>query len=239
MNSDRRAAVVVGVLFIVATAAPIMTAPFVGFLGGGIVGEPSPDYLVTVSASEHQVLIGMFIELIWALAVIGIPIMLFPIFKRHSESLAIGFFGLRFAEGLGTIAGSIILLTLLTLSQESVKVGAPAASHLQTLGDLLLAAREWTFMIASGLVWSLSALVLNYVLYRTRLVPRWLSGWGLIGAAVSLVTYMLQFYGIELDILFLPIALQEMVFALWLILRGFNPSGINSPPAKAGVAEAG
>ena len=100
MNSDRRAAVVVGVLFIVATAAPIVTVPFVGFLGGGIIGEPIPDYLVTVSASENQVLIGMFIELIWPLAVIGIPIMLFPILKRHSESLALGFFGLRFIEGL-------------------------------------------------------------------------------------------------------------------------------------------
>ena len=133
MNSDRKTAITVGVLFIVATAAPIMTAPFLGFLGGGIIGEPIPDYLVTVSASESQVLIGMLIELIWALAVIGIPIVLFPILKKHYESLALGFFSLRFIEGFSTIAGSIILLALLTLSQEFVNAGAPDASHFQTL----------------------------------------------------------------------------------------------------------
>ncbi len=228
MNSDKKTARIVGVLFIVATAAPIMTAPFLGFLGGGIIGEPIPDYLVSVSANENQVLTGMLIELIWALAVIGIPIMLFPILKRHNEALALGFFSLRFIEGLSTIVGSIILLTLLTLSQEFVKAGAPDASYFQTLGTLLLAAREWAFMIGPGLVWSLSALMLNYILYRTRLIPRWLSGWGLIGAALSFATYLLQFIGINLDILFLPIAVQEMAFAVWLIVKGFNSSAVVS-----------
>jgi hypothetical protein len=112
----------------------------------------------------------------------------------------------------------------LALSREFVAAGAPDASYYQTLGSLLLAAREGAFVIGSGLVWSLSALVLNYVLYRAELVPRWISGWGLLGGALSFATYLLQFFSISLDILFLPIALQEMVFAVWLIVRGFNPS---------------
>jgi len=231
MSSNRKTAIIVGVLFIVATAAPIMTAPFLGFLGGGLLGEPIPDYLVSVSANENQVYIGMFIELIWALAVIGIPVMLFPILKKHNEALALGFFSLRFIEGLSTIVGSIILLTLLALSQEFVKAGVPDASYHQTSGTLLLAAREWAFMIGSGLVWSLSALILNGMLYQSRLIPRWLSVWGLVGATLSFATYLLQFFGIDLDILFLPIAVQEMVFAVWLIVKGFNSSAIASAPA--------
>jgi hypothetical protein len=231
MSSNRKTAIIVGVLFIVATAAPIMTAPFLGFLGGGLLGEPIPDYLVRVSANENQVYIGMFIELIWALAVIGIPVMLFPILKKHNEALALGFFSFRFIEGLSTIVGSIILLTLLALSQEFVKAGVPDASYHQTSGTLLLAAREWAFMIGSGLVWSLSALILNGMLYQSRLVPRWLSVWGLVGATLSFATYLLQFFGIDLDILFLPIAVQEMVFAVWLIVKGFNSSAIASEPA--------
>jgi hypothetical protein len=231
MNTRRKTAIAVGVLYIVATAAPIMTAPFLGFLGGGIIGEPIPDYLVTVSANENQVYMGMFIELIWALAVIGIPVTLFPILRKHNEASALGFFSLRFTEGLSTIVGSIILLTLLTLSQEFVGAGVPDASFYQASGNLLLAAREWTFMIGSGLVFSLSALVLNSMLYQSRLIPRWLSGWGLAGAILSFATYLLQFSGISLDILFLPIALQEMVFAVWLIVRGFNPSAIASESA--------
>jgi hypothetical protein len=228
MNSHRRTARIVGVLFIVATAAPILTAPFIGFLGGGLLGEPIPDYLVTVSASELQVFMGMFIELIWALAVVGIPVMLFPILKKHYKALALGFHSLRFVEAISTIVGSIILLTLLTLSQEFVRAGAPDASYYQALGTLLLAAREAAFMIGSGLVWSLSALALNYMLFRSGLVPRWISGWGLIGATLSFATYLLQFFGMSLDILFLPIALQEMVFAVWLIIKGFNSSAIEA-----------
>jgi hypothetical protein len=237
MNTNRKTAIIVGVLFIVATAAPIMTAPFLGFLGGGIIGEPIPDYLVSVSANQNQVYIGMLIELIWALAVIGIPVMLFPILKKHNEASALGFYSLRFIEGLSTIVGSIILLTLLTLSQEFVEAGVPDASYHQTLGNLLLAAREWTFMIGSGLVWSLSALVLNGMLYRSRLIPRWLSVWGLVGATLSFATYLLQFLGVDLDILFLPIALQEMVFAVWLIVKGFDPSAIASLSAKTKLNE--
>jgi len=178
----------------------------------------------------------MLIELIWALAVVGIPVVLFPILKKHYEALAHGFFSLRFIEALSTIVGSIILLTLLTLSQEFVKAGVPDASNFQTLGTLLLAAREWTFMIGSGLVWSLSALILNYMLYQSKLVPRWISGWGLIGATLSFATYLLQFFSIKIsDFLFAPIAVQEMVFAVWLIVKGFNSSAIASESAKTDI----
>jgi hypothetical protein len=92
-------------------------------------------------------------------------------------------------------------------------------------------------MIGSGLVFSLAALVLNYILYQSRLIPRWLSGWGLIGAILSFATYLLQFYGVNLDVLFLLIALQEMVFAVWLIVKGFNPSAIASGSTKPDTSE--
>jgi hypothetical protein len=136
MNADRKTAIAVGVLYILATAAPISTALFLGFLGGGIIGEPIPDYLVRVSATENRVYVGMLIEMVWALAVISIPTALFPILKRRNEAVALGFFSLRFVEGISTVVGSIILLTLLTVSQEFVKAGAPDASHFQAQLDL-------------------------------------------------------------------------------------------------------
>jgi hypothetical protein len=224
-ETNRKNAIMAGVFYIAATVAPISTIFFVGFLGGGVAGEPVPDYLARLSANETQVAIGMLIELVWALVVVGIPVTLFPILKRHNEASALGFFALRFIEAISTIAGSIILLTLLTLSQELVKAGIPDASYFQATGDLLLAARDWAFMIGSGLVWSLSALVLNYVLYRSKLIPRWLSAWGLLGAILSFATFLLQSFSIDLtDFLFLPIAVQEMVFAVWLIVKGFSPA---------------
>jgi hypothetical protein len=231
--NPKQSARIVGILFIIATAAPILTAPFLGFLGGSIVGEPIPDYLGTVSTNERQVMIGMFIELIWAFAVIGIPVVLFPILKKYNEALALGFHSLRFMEAFSTIAHSLILLTLLTLSQEFVLAGTPSASYFQALGTLLLAAREWVFNIGSGLIWSLSALLLNYILYRSKLVPRWLSGWGLAGSVLSFLTYFLGFFSVHLsEWLFAPIAVQEMVFAVWLIVKGFNSSMITSLSKK-------
>jgi len=229
MDPDRKNARWAGVFYIIATAAPISTFFFIGFLGGGVAGEPIPDYLGNVSANESQVIIGMFIEWIYALAVLGIIATLLPILKKHNEALALGFSGLRFIEVICIIVGSIGLLTLLTLSQEFVEAGAPGASYFQTLGIVLLAIRDWAFLIGSGLMWSLSALILNVLLYQSKLVPRWLSVWGLAGAALSLANYLPQFFGIDsIEILFLPIAVQEMVFAIWLIVKGLNSSAIAS-----------
>ncbi|MFC1550011.1 DUF4386 domain-containing protein [Candidatus Neomarinimicrobiota bacterium] len=234
MNSDRKIARWAGVFYIFATVAPIATIFFIGFLGGGVSGEPPiPEYLVNVSANENKVIIGMLIEWIWVLAVIGIIATLFPILKKHNEALALGFSGLRFIEAISTVISSIGLLTLLTLSQGFIEAGAPSGSHFQTIGNVLLAIREWAFIIGSGLVWSLSAVVLNYLLYQTKLIPRWLSAWGFVGGVLSFANYLPELFGIDsIEILFLPIAVQEMVFAVWLIVKGLNSSTIVSESAK-------
>ena len=227
MNTNRKTAIIVGVLFITATVASSL---------GIVILSPildAPDYLISVSANEYQVIMAALFMLIDVVAVVGIAIMMYPILKKHNEALALGFSGLRFIEAISTILGSIILLTLLTLSQEFVIAGCPDASYFQALGTLLLAAREWVFNIGSGLIWSLSALLLNYILYRSKLVPRWLSGWGLVGAVLSFAAYLLQFFSINLsDWLFSPIAVQEMAFAVWLIVKGFDSSIIASLSVK-------
>jgi len=231
-GTDRKNARWAGLFYIIATVAPILTYSFIGFLGGGVAGEPIPDYLVTVSASERPVITGMLIELTWALSVVGIIGTLFPILKKHNEALALGFFGLRFMEAISTMTHSLIGLSLLTLGQEYAAAGFPGDSYFQTAGTLFLAAREWAFLIGSGLIWSLSALILNVLLYQRTLIPRWLSVWGLVGATLSFVTYILQFFSIHLtEFLFLPIGVQEMVFAVWLIVKGFKSSAIASESA--------
>jgi hypothetical protein len=222
MNTYRNTARIVGVLFIIATVASIATIVFVGFLS-------EPNYLVEAHASESQVLGGVFVEFIWALAVLGIPVFLYPILRKHSHASALGFYSFRFIEAFLVILYSLSLLLLIALSQEYVKAGAPDGSFYQTAGALFLAARDWTFLLGAGLSFTVSALILNYVLWQTRLVPRWLSGWGFLGAALMLGSYLAQFFGFEPpDFLFFPIAVQEMVFALWLIVKGFDPSAMAS-----------
>ncbi|MHA2137227.1 MAG: DUF4386 domain-containing protein [Candidatus Hodarchaeales archaeon] len=227
MNSEKKTARIVGVLFIIASAAPILTYLPLRFLIDRV-----PNFLIQVSENETQVMIGMFLEIIWALAVIGVPVMLFPILKKQNEAGALGFLSLRFIEGIVTIINPIALLSLVTLSQEYVQAGTPADSSYQILGTILLAARDWAFMIGPGLVFALSALVLNVLLFQSQLVPRWLSGWGLLGGILMFVSYLIQFFGVTIEILFVPIALQEMAFAVWLIVKGFNSSTIASLNAK-------
>ena len=228
MNSNKKTARIVGVLFITATVTYILFIFFIGSLD-------APDYLVNVSANENQVLIGMLLELVNCVAVVGIPVMLFPILKKHNEALALGYVGFRIIESVILIVGSISLLSLLTLSKEFVKAGAPDASYFLTLGTLLLAARDWTLLLWD-IVFSLGVLVLNYLLYQSELIPRWLSGWGLIGAILLLAVGLLAIFGFnQFMLLAAPIAVQEMVFAVWLIVKGFNSSAINSRSAKTDI----
>jgi hypothetical protein len=119
-------------------------------LGGGVAGELSADYLVDLGANENQVIVGMLIEVVWTLSVVGIIVTLFPVLRMHNEALALGFSALRFIEATSTVISSIILLTLLTSSQEFAEAGFPDASYCQAAGSLLLAACEWAFIIGSG-----------------------------------------------------------------------------------------
>ena len=121
-------------------------------------------------------------------------------------------------------------LVLVTLSGEFVKVGAADYSSFQASGALLLAGRYWAFqMVTIALV--LGALAFYYMLYQTRLVPRFISVWGLVAAIAVLATAMLDSFGISpgiLDYLGVLMLLNELFLGVWLIVRGFNPSAIAS-----------
>ena len=227
--NPRKTARIVGVLFIIGTVAGILS-----FVGMG--PQSTPDYLVDVSANGNQVITGALLVLIMGVAIAPIPAMLFPILKKYDESLALGYVVFRAIEVVTYIGIVVSWLLLLTLSQEYVQAGAPDASHYQTIGVLVKAVGEWIDPILV-IVFSISALILNYVFYRSKLVPRWLSGWGLFGATLHLAEGLLALFGYpDISVLgvpvYLPIGLQEMVYAVWLIVKGFNPSAIASMSAK-------
>jgi len=230
MNSDRKTAIIVGVLYIIGTVAGIISKVFGPNLD-------TPDFLATLSANKDKVLIGGLFEFTMAVLTVCIPILLYPILKKYNEALALGHVVFRTLETVFFIVCAISLLTLLTLSQEFVIAGTLDASYFQTLATLLLAIREFGGGVFATIVFSLSALILNYILYRSKLVPRWLSGWGLIGATLYLGSGFLPLFGHDTrSTIFLlmeaPTFLQEMVLAVWLIVKGFNPSAIASGSAK-------
>ncbi len=234
MNSYRKTAVIVGILFIIATVAPLLSFPFSGFID-------DPDDFIKITENETQVIIGAIFELIMAFAIAGIAITIYPVLKKQNEGLALGYAGARIIEGILFIVGVIGLLSLVTLSHEFVKAGAPDASYFQTLGTLILAVREWGGHMLGSIVLGLGALILYSLLYKSKLVPRWLSIWGLIGAPLALLEGLLSMLGIvdpfstNAVLLNIPIAINEMVLAVWLIVKGFNSSAIASLNAKTDI----
>jgi uncharacterized protein DUF4386 len=218
MKTHRKTAKVVGILYITATVAYSLAMILLDPIISG------PDYLTQASLNANQVLIGTFLVLIDAVAVAGIGICMYKILKKYHKTLALGFLSARAVEGTIFIMTVIPTLALLTLSHEFVRAGTQDASYYQILGQVLLSAGNWIFLIGYGLVFGLSALILNFVLFFSKLVPRWLSGWGFVSAVFVLANYLLQSFGID-PVVFLDfsIAVQEMVFALWLIVKGFNP----------------
>ncbi len=221
MNSDRRAATTVGILFIVATVAGVVSVLSLGSI------LDTPDHLSAVSDSQARVIVGALFYFIMAVAIPAIAIVIYPILRRQNEVLALGYVGARIAEGFFFVMEIIAILTVLTLSQQFAKAGVPDVLYVQSLGALSLAAGDWAYLFGFGVFFTLSALILNSVLYRSRLVPRWLSGWGLIGAVLIVAHYLLLSFSYnELKFLFVPIAVQEMVFAVWLIVKGFSAHSI-------------
>jgi len=234
MNSNRKIARIAGVLFITATVANILGVVFLNPILN------NPDYLLQIFANENRVLIGALFLLIGAFASASIAISLYPILRRYNEGLALGSVGFRIIEGVLYIVGVIGVLSLFTLSQEFVKAGAPISSYFQTSGVLLLAGYDWANLTAV-LAFYLGALMYYYIFYQSKLIPRWLSGWGLVGATLGIVASMLVMFGfisymstIQV-VLNLPIGVQEMVLAVWLIVKGFNSSAIASGSAKTDI----
>ena len=226
MDLYRKIAIIVGVLFIIATVTAILT---IVFLGSTL--DP-PDYLTAVSANMKQVIISVIFWLILAVSVMGIGVFMYPILKKYNEGLALSYVGFRLIESVFIIVASISLLSLLTLSQEYV-AGTLDATFYQPLGTLLLALQNWSFEIGTLIFLGLGGLPLYYILYQSKLVPRWLSGWGFIGATLILLYGLLGLFSLTTDSMILnllaaPIAVQEMVFAVWLIVKGFNPQEVKS-----------
>ena len=221
----RTNAVVAGVLLIVATSASLLAEPFLAPVTGS-------DYLTAPAGHHAQVAIGVLLGLIAAFAAPGVAIALYPVLRRFGEGLSLGAVGFRIIEGAFYALQMTVLLSLGTLSRQFVDAGAPADQHYTTLGHTMQAQDHWLGQVGLLLAFSIGGLLYYLVFYRSRLIPVWLSVWGIAGALLLMVSGMLILFGaiepmsgVQLA-LAAPIAVQEMVLAVWLIVKGFNQSAL-------------
>lgn len=229
MVTYRGNAIAAGVLFILCSAASILSiAP----LGAAL---SAPVDFARLAANDGRVVMTALLELVWAATGMGIAIALYPVLRRFNPALALGSVVGRVVENVFILGGTLSLLALLTVSQEAV--AGPSA--FQAIGDALVAVRDWVHGFVGMVPFGIGVFMYYLVLYTSRLVPRWLSGWGLVAAVLSLVatlyagfTQAFGFTTVEI-VLSIPIGVHEMVLAVWLIAKGF------SKPALASLASAG
>ena len=230
MNTHRRAAIIVGVFFIFPT--------IVLFAGRALYGPilDSPDYLDRAFPNRAAVIAGILLEFTGNPAVALIPVFLFPVLKRHDETLALGYAGFRLLETMFYIVALICRLSLINLSQDYLSSGEMGAAYFQNIGSSILSMADWAFTIAIPF-YTLGALMFYWVLYRSKLIPRFISAWGFVAAAVMLVGTVLAMFNLMAAdsvwgiAVMLPVPLNETVLAIWLILKGFSPAAIAAETA--------
>jgi hypothetical protein len=216
---------VTGVLFLITY---ITSIPAAFFLYPPVLGNPN--YIVGGGA-DTSVRLGAFLEVILIISGIGTAVVVWPVLKRVNEILALGFVTARVMECVFIAVGILSLLTVVTLRQAGA-AGADASS-LVTVGESLVTLHDWTFLLGPGFMVGVgNGLLLGYLMYRSRLVPRGLAMLGLIGGTLiiasgaAIVLGVIEQGGAVQSIVVLPEFFWELALAVWLTVRGFNPSAL-------------
>ena len=226
MNSARKTALVTGVFFMI-TIIPAPIAQFV--LYDSVLNDV--DYIVGAGA-DANVRLGAFLEVIIAIAIIGTAVTLFPLLKRQNEGFALGYVAARIFESTMIVVGIIGLLSVVTLRQEFAGVAGAEAASLVEDGRSLVAIHDWTFLLGPGLMPGLNDIMLGYLLYASRLVPRALAQLGIVAGPVHFASFVAVLLGVIeagsmwQGIASIPVAAFEVILGIWLIVRGFNPSAV-------------
>ena len=217
MNADRKAAIWIGVLYIIGTVGMVLSVVVTNAVLSG------PAYLAQVAAQPNQMAVGALLVLLAGFSLAMVPVVFWPIGKRYNERLAMGYVVFRGAlESVIYIVSVLCWLLLIALSTQPD--AGPLAGFVRTVETVI-----WDQLIAIPFV--VGALMFYVLLYQSRLVPRWLSAWGLVGAALYIVPPLRSMFGLSLGVLMAPLAVQEMVMAVWLIAKGFNPSALAAESA--------
>lgn len=229
MNPSRRTALLVGVLFLLTE---------VGAIVGRLLYAPvlnTPAYVLG-SGSDPLVLLGVLFEVVLVIAVVGTGVVLYPVLKRQSQSLALAYVAARTIEAMIITVGILSLVTVLLLRQDSPG-GADGA--LEVVAATLLTLQDATLLFGPGFALGIGSILLAALMYASRLVPRFIAVLGLVGGGlISLSTVLVlfglygQFSGVGL-LVALPVFAWEVSLALWLIVKGFNVAAVSRLQARA------
>jgi len=237
MNTYRKNAVMAGVLYILGSVFGVLG----GVIGGKVISSlvtlkllVGVDILNLVAADSSGLIGGAFIYLMMGISLATMTVFLYPIFRKDSEELAMGMVIFRGAlEGTWYFISTMSILAVVALGNEYIATGANSAA-LQSMGNVWYQFQDRLGAVGY-ILFLIGAMCLYLSFYRTRLIPRWLSVWGLIGVVFTMASTLSHLFHIDTGYEFymeMVLGPQEMVMAVWLIVKGFNPSAIAALFAK-------
>ena len=221
---SRKLALIAGVFWIITFVASIPAL----FLYAPVLNHV---HYVLGAGSDTRIAVGAFLEVILAIAGIGTAVTMFPIIKRHNESMALGFIASRVLESTIIVVGVISVLSVVTLRKDIGGAGAADPASLILAGRSLVAIHKWTFLLGPGVCAGLgNGLLLGYAMYRSELVPRRMALLGLIGGPLLLISCTAVLFGAfkqtsgVAGVLTVPEFLWELSLGIYLIANGFKTS---------------
>ncbi len=220
MNSNKIAARTFGVAFLIG---------YISYgLGFGLLNSliNSHGSLAVIFDLKNQVIFQAAIMMaVFAPVNIVLGVIMTPIFKPYNQPLAYGYLSAAIASTVLLIVGAIFLLLSIPLSEEFVKVGAGDTKNIELLFTLCKKANFFSYQIAM-VIWGLGGLIFSYLLFVSKIVPRWLSIWGIIGYVIFISGAFFALFGINIDVILdIPGGLFEIFLSIWFIIKGFNMSG--------------
>lgn len=188
----------------------------------------SPNYLTEATANAAKVSIAALFQFILCLTYIGFAIVLYPIVKKYNQVLALGFLSFRIISGVVLIIGTAILLSILVISQEFVKSSSENLWAFEAFGNVLKIIRDYINHMFMVFTIGIANLMLYILFLKTKLIPKWLAVWGILGVVLSMLASVLLLFNIvdvitvEYLVLNAPTGLFEFVLGIWLVFNGFN-----------------
>ena len=194
------------------------------------------DYILGTGGTT-RVEFGALLEIFLAITNIGTAIVLWPIIRRQSETLGLTYVASRIVESVMILVGAISPLSIVTL-REDLAGGGAASGSLNIAGQSLVAIHDWTFLFGPGFCVGVNDLVLGYLFYKSGLVPRWLSWFGLVGGPVIFVAATAVLFGVfdqGVSAFAIPVIIFEGGITIYTIWKGFRPSPILDDARYAGM----
>ena len=231
MNTYKTTARVVGIVY--------LSGFIVGLTGNGLIQSilGAPNHLSTVSANSMALTIG---AILWLMAVVGDGahgVLMFPLLKLYSERMAYGYLAARIVDAVFIAVMVLFILLQIPLGSEYLKAAASDTLYFQAFGTISANASQYAYQIGMSAL-GISGLLLNYTFYKTKLVPRFLSVWGLVGYAIIFFGMLSETMGSGLGLVSsIPGGLWEVFIGVWLIAKGFNSSAFISRTVKTELNE--